>query len=168
MAESGYQSGALEAARLTNTTLASLQDLKETLAYEVGMIKLESLSIRCDSCRDRYWAIGKQNRIELGLRPDVGDVGYSGWVEIKAVEGTLQQVRLRGFPVTYDRLWGALNSIAGSNERPSEAVAGFVSETPAALFDVLDDELRELEELLDTSETALKTRRDLPAPEDPI
>src|SRR5258708_19884627 len=116
-AESGYQSGALEAARLTNTTLASLQDLKETLAYEVGMIKLESLSIRCDSCRDRYWAIGKQNRIELGLRPDVGEVGYSGWVVIQAVEVTLHQVGLRGFPFTYARIWAPLTSIAASNNR---------------------------------------------------
>src|SRR5262245_38306209 len=40
MAENGYQSGALEAARLTNILLTSLADLKETLNLELGISRL--------------------------------------------------------------------------------------------------------------------------------
>ncbi len=164
MAESGYQSGALEAARLTNTSLTSLQDLKETLAYELGTTKLESLWVRCDFCRSRYWAIDKQDRIDLGLRPDVGTAGYSGKIVIEAVEATLKLVRLRGFPVTYDRTWSAFSSVAGSSEASSLALEGVFCETPSALFDVLDAELRELEELLNAGEATLTRPAGQPAP----
>jgi hypothetical protein len=159
MAESGYQSGALEAPRLTNTTLTSLQDLKETLAYEVGMAKLDSIWIRCESCRERYWSISKQDRIDLGLRPDAGAFGYSGDIVIKAVEGTLQGVRFGGFPVAYDRTWSALNSYGGRRGQPIERLEGIVCETPGKLFDVLDAELRELEGRLSAAgEAAPKTQ----------
>jgi hypothetical protein len=97
MAESGYQSGALEAARLTNTLLTSLRDLREPLAYELGTTKVESLWVRCDSCRSRYWAIDKQDRIDLGLRPDVGAAGYSGKIVIEAVEATLEVERIPSY-----------------------------------------------------------------------
>jgi hypothetical protein len=156
MAESGYQAGALEAARLTNISLTSLRDLKETAAYELGTIKLESLWVRCDSCRTRYWAISKQDRIEVGLRPDVGGSGYSGKMVIEAVESAMQFVRFRGYPITYDRLWSALNFAAGSRDVAPEDVKGILCETPAELFDVLDAELRELEALLDAGEATLR------------
>lgn len=71
MAEGGYQSGALEASRYANITLTSLKDLKETLAYEVGTMKLRSILDRVASSRDRYWSISKSDRIDLGLRPPV-------------------------------------------------------------------------------------------------
>ncbi len=158
MAESGYQSGALQAARLSNTTLASLQDLKETLAYEVGLARLDSLWIRSESCRERYWSIKKTDRIDLGLRPDVGQYGYSGDVVIKAVEGSLQEVRSIGFPIAYDRTWSALSSYGSRRRGRNEAVVGTVCESPSDLFDVLDAELRELEERLDASESELAKR----------
>lgn len=49
MAEKGYQSGALEAAHLTNVTLTSLADLRETLAYDLGLSQLKSLARTSDS-----------------------------------------------------------------------------------------------------------------------
>lgn len=155
MAESGYQSGALQAARLSNTTLASLQDLRETLAYEIGIARLDSLWGRCEACRERYWSIDKEDRIELRLRPDVGELGYSGDVVIKAVEGALQEVRSRGFPMAYDRTWSALNSYGGRGRSQSEALVGTVCENPSDLFDLLDAELRELEARLETGEAEL-------------
>jgi hypothetical protein len=72
MAESGYQSGALEAALLANVTMAFITDLKETLAYELGVEKLRSVVDRAESCRERYWAVSKFDRIEFGLRPAPG------------------------------------------------------------------------------------------------
>ncbi len=167
MAESGYQSGALQAARLSNTTLTSLQDLKETLAYEVGIAKIDSLWIRCESCRERYWSIDKEDRIDLGLRPDVGQSAYSGDLVIKAVEVTLQQVRSRGFPIAYDRTWSALGSYGGSRRAPAEATVGTVCENPNDLFDLLDAELRELEARLDASEAELAKRAAQPIHESP-
>ncbi|GEM_PF-4761421 len=155
MAESGYQSGALQAARLSNTTLTSLQDLKETLAYEVGIAHLDSLWIRCESCRERYWSIPKGDRVNLGLRPDAGGFGYSGDVVIRAVEGTLQEVRSRGFPIAYDRTYRALNSYGGGTRARTDALVGTVCENPSDLFDVLDAEMRQLEARLDASEAEL-------------
>jgi hypothetical protein len=65
MAESGFQSGALEASRYANVVLTSINDLKETLAYDLGVVKLRSIVERAQACRDRYWAIGKSDRIDL-------------------------------------------------------------------------------------------------------
>jgi restriction system protein len=159
MAEGGYQSGALEAARLSNTTLGSLQDLRETLAYDLGMAKLDGLWIRCDAGRQRYWAIDKEDRIEFGLRPDTGALGYSGNTVVNAVEGTLHLSRSRGFPIVYERSWSALNSYGGSTLDWSDAPAdAAVCDSPIALFEVLDRELGELEQRLDACETELKAR----------
>jgi len=68
MAESGYQSGALEAAASANVMLTSLADLKELVAHELGVQKLESILDRGESCNERYWAM-RIYRIDHGLRP---------------------------------------------------------------------------------------------------
>jgi hypothetical protein len=158
MAESGYQSGALEAARLTNVVLTSLADLKETLAYEIGMAKLNTLLCRADSCRTRYWAIDKYDRINVGLRPDVGTAGYSGNQVIRAVENTLHQAMLRGFPIAYDRTVVAVASYAGGIRQSVESGSPHAIETPSALFELLNAELAELERRLDEAEGVLANR----------
>ena len=78
MAESGHQSGALEAALVSNVTLTSIADLTERLRYDLAMTKLAKLEHRADEARERYWALGKYVRIDAGLRPEVGEAGYSG------------------------------------------------------------------------------------------
>lgn len=158
MAESGYQSGSLEAARLTNVVLTSLADLKETLAYEIGMAKLNTLLNRADSCRDRYWAIAKYDRIDFGLRPDVGAIGYSGDMVTRAVGNTLHQAMLSGFPISYDRTVAALSSYGGGNRKSVESGSPNAIETPSALFEVLNAELSELEQRLDEAEGTLANR----------
>src|SRR5438477_2734291 len=107
MAEKGYQSGALEAARRTNILLTSLADLKETLRFELGISRLKTLLARVELCRSRYWNIGKGDRIDHGLRPDTGEVGYSAARVIDAVDHTLLRALTRGFPVKYDQLESA-------------------------------------------------------------
>jgi restriction system protein len=166
MAESGYQSGALETARLTNVVLTSLADLKETLAYEIGMAKLNMLLTRADRCRNRYWAINKYDRIELGLRPEAPAIGYSGDLVIRAVEYTVHQVMLSGFPISYDRTLAAALSYGGGRRDPVDPGSANAVATPSALFDVLNAELVELEQLLDEAERAL-AKRDLSSRSEP-
>ena len=72
MAESGHQSGALEAALVSNVTLTSIADLTERLRYDLAMTKLAKLEHRADEARERYWALGKYVRIDAGLRPRSG------------------------------------------------------------------------------------------------
>lgn len=158
MAESGYQSGALEAARLANVLLSSLADLNETLAYELGMSQLKALFARVDSCRERYWEIGKEDRIDLGLRPDVGVPGFSSTGVMDAVFHTAQRAMLDGFPISYNRTLAALSAVSGGGRIPIQPGDENVFRTPTELFRVLDAELSEVEQRLDAAEAALKQR----------
>jgi restriction system protein len=158
MAESGYQSGALEAARLANVMLTSLADLKETLAYEVGMTQLKALLPRADSCQERYWKIGKDDRIDLGLRPDVGIAGYSARRVMDAVIHTARRAMSDGFPIRYNQALAALAAFSGGGRVPITPGDENVFRTPTELFRVLDAELSEVERRLDAAEAALKQR----------
>lgn len=158
MAEKGYQAGALEASRATNVMLSSIVDLRETLAHELGMAKLSSLVTRIDACRERYWAIDKTDRIDVGLRTDVGVHGYMGDVVIKAVEQTLRQAVLRGFPVRYDRLTSALSAY-GDGCTPVTTGSKGAIETPSGLFETLNLEVCELEDRLDIGERVIRAKQ---------
>lgn len=155
MAESGYQSGALEAARLTNVLLTSLADLKETLTYELGMSQLKTLFARVDSSRERYWKIDKSDRIALGLRPDVPEVGFSAQVVLDAVLHTLVRATLDGFPIKYDRTFAALLAHSSWGRLPIQPGDKGILNTPTELFGVLDAELSEVERRLNAAEAAL-------------
>lgn len=152
MAEGGYQSGALEAATHANVLLTSLADLRETLDHELGMAALRSIAHRLEVCRDRYWALGKSDRINAGLRPHSGAYGYSGDVVTRAVDYALRVALFRGFPLTYERTLAALASHGGLGRPSLSADNEDAIATPRELYDVLDGELRELEELLDAAE----------------
>jgi hypothetical protein len=154
MAERGYQSGALEAARLANTTLTSLSDLRETLAYELGLSRLRTLAARLDACQRRYWNIGKYDRIDHDLRPEIGAIGYSGHVVITAVNYTLSRALMHGFPVSYDRVEAALSSHGSGLPDPAPGDPGAIS-SPIELFDILNEELGDLERRLGEAEAAL-------------
>jgi hypothetical protein len=157
MAENGYQSGALEAARQTNITLTSLAYLRETLSHDIGMAQLRSLAPRIADCRNRYWAIGKYDRIDHGLRPDVLAFGYSGDHVIQAVEFMLQQAMLDRFPIAYDRTLAALSSHGGGWDEVEAGNPNAIA-TPSKLFEVLNAETTELERKLDAAEKALAKR----------
>ncbi|MFM7346634.1 MAG: restriction endonuclease [Tagaea sp.] len=105
LSESGFQSGAIEAAQLTNVHLNSLSGLIQNATEQVYSAKLADQFDRIEICRERYWDILKEDRIRLGLRPDVPDVGYSGDSVIKFCQEVLA-VALRGkFPVRVDSLY---------------------------------------------------------------
>lgn len=160
MAENGYQSGAVEAANRTNITLSSIAELQETLSEELGAVKLRSILERVEVCRDRYWAIDKPDRIALGLRHDVGTIGYSGATVITAVELTAGHALGSGFPIRYDRQLAAISSFAGSRRdlkvtNDEEAITN-----SADLYVVLDGEISDLEARLNVAERILRERAD--------
>jgi restriction system protein len=154
MAENGYQSGALQAARSTNITLTSLEDLRETLAFDIGTAQLHSLGARVDRCSSRYWSISKEHRIKCGLRQDVGAGGYSGQRVVQAVEYTLKWALLDGYPVAYDQLYSALSAHSGGRDRVDPS-SPYAINTPGELYGVLDAEVSELERRLDDAEAGL-------------
>lgn len=156
MAESGYQSGALESAQLTNVTLSSLADLQEMHAYELGITRLRKLPERVSRASERYWQLPKPHRIEHDLRPPVGVFGYSARRVLDAVDATVVAALINTtFPVVYDE-WARSAWPSGDVWRvvePSER--SFVAETPAELFDYLAAELLEVERRLDLAEVAI-------------
>ena len=158
MAENGFQSGALEAACYANVMLSSLRELGETLSFEIGKVKLQSIDSRIESCAERYWAISKTDRIRYNLRQDVFSLGYSGAAVIKAVESTLRRAAHRGFPISYNRSEAALAASIGPGIYPDDPDDQSVISTPFQLYDVLHEEMSLLESRLDVAEAALQTR----------
>ncbi|MBE8517686.1 restriction endonuclease [Amycolatopsis sp. H6(2020)] len=138
MAESGFQSGAHEAADLTNVKLTSLVELKDSASYSLGMASLRALQDRVDGCRSRYWELEKESRIDCGLRPPVGLPGYSGNLVIEATEAALNDAFKGKFPPLLDGLapllYGHFRFSAGS---------------PSGLYEEIEPLIAELEELLD-------------------
>jgi hypothetical protein len=78
LSEAGFQSGAQEAANLTNVELTSIRDLRENASGNVYAMRLRDLFDRVGVCKDRYWGISKDDRIKFGLRADVNEHPYSG------------------------------------------------------------------------------------------
>ena len=138
----------MEAALVSNVTLTSIADLTERLRYDLAMTKLAKLEHRADEARERYWALGKYVRIDAGLRPEVGEAGYSGNHVIAGVDQVLREVRLRGFPVIYDPVTATLAS-HGGRYSPNLEGQGATFNNPEELFGFLDSELSELEAKLD-------------------
>jgi hypothetical protein len=95
LAEAGFQSGAKEAAQLTNVQLTSLADLRHSAETQVYAMRVMELYDRIHACRSRYWALKKRDRIEYGLRPEVGSPGYS-ITKVVALAGDLVVKAMRG------------------------------------------------------------------------
>jgi hypothetical protein len=108
LCEAGFQSGAIEAANLTNVQVTSLERLRVTASTDISAMRLRELYDRTESCRTRYWDMPKDLRIERGLRHDVGEWGYSG---ARALEicGELITRAFRGvYPFSPDSLQSLL------------------------------------------------------------
>jgi len=78
LCEAGFQSGAVEAANLTNIRVSSLEGVRTSAGVEISAMRLRELYDRVETCRTQYWDIPKDVRIESGLRPHLGENGYSG------------------------------------------------------------------------------------------
>jgi restriction system protein len=78
LCEAGFQSGAIEAANLTNVQVTSLEKVRVTAGADISAMRLRELYDRLEVCRVQYWDLPKDHRIEHGLRSDVMEWGYSG------------------------------------------------------------------------------------------
>jgi restriction system protein len=107
LSEAGFQSGAVEAARLTNVQATSLASLKEDASAAICAVRLRELFDRIQVSRQRYWDIPKEDRIRRGLRPDVGGPGYSS----VNVIGLGEEVLARGLRGTYPFVAESLESL---------------------------------------------------------
>lgn len=103
LAERGFQTGAVEAANLTNVHVTSLADLRNTANTEIMSMRLRDLYDRTESCRARYWNIPKDERIEYGLRPDL-QPGYSGARAIDLASDLLLKAFRGAYPVECESL----------------------------------------------------------------
>jgi hypothetical protein len=124
LAEKGFQSGAAEAAALTNVHLTSLAETRKEASGEVCRMRLTDLYDRIEACRDRYWSIPKGLRIEYGLRTDIFQSGYSGASVISLVADALRKGFRGSFPFETDPMWRhAVAVIPEQVQSPEELVA---------------------------------------------
>lgn len=147
MAEGGFQAGAVEAAQLTNVTVSSLAQLARTTASDVLRMRTRDLADRVDACRTRYWAINKQDRIQLGLRADVYELGYSGQVHIEGIDLSLREGLAGKFPIKRANLAGHI-----------WALAAYEATSAEDLIAVVEPAVSDLERRLDVAEAELRRR----------
>lgn len=157
MSETGYQSGAREAAYLSNVHLSSLQDLRETCGHELGLMRLRKLFSRARKCHERYWKLDKYVRIEHGLRPDVGGPGYSGTRVIEGAEDAIISAMFDGFPLSYSEQKMGMLGVGRSSgvDFPDTRTV----QTPNELADLVQERLDELDRLLTQGENASPVKR---------
>jgi hypothetical protein len=77
LCEVGFQSGAREAANLTNVQLTSIKEMQVVASDTILSMRMRELFDRVSINRDRYWAISKDERITNGFRYEVGEPGFS-------------------------------------------------------------------------------------------
>jgi restriction system protein len=123
LCECGFQSGALEAANLTNVTLMSLSDVKTNARQQVVSMRLRELYDRMQSCRERYWNIPKNERIEHGLRPDVGLGGYRGTNALDIATELLSKAFRGTYPISAESVAAVTEGIPNLFKTAEEIVA---------------------------------------------
>ncbi len=104
LSESGFQSGAVEAATLTNVHVTSLANLRNTASADITAMRLRETYDRVEKCRERYWNIPKEKRIDSGLRPEVGTVGYSAIQSIDLASELITKAFRGSYPFEADSL----------------------------------------------------------------
>lgn len=102
LSESGFQIGAKEAAALTNVHLQSLAESEAAASAEVIAMRLAELNDRAQRCRVIYWELPKSLRIQYGLRPDVGELAYSGSAVIQLAENSILKAFRGVYPFEAD------------------------------------------------------------------
>lgn len=124
LAEKGFQSGAIEAANLTNVQVTSLEHVKTSASTTINAMKLRDLFDRLTWCKAEYWEIPKNIRIKSGLRPEPGGaVGYSGDWATKLGEDLISKAFRGEFPVATDVMYQMTSKVLVGREIPSEFLA---------------------------------------------
>jgi len=148
MAENGYQSGALEAAQLTNVQLTSLAELEVTASHALGMAQLREIQSRVDQCRERYWQLSKDVRIKYGLRQPVAALGYSAFDVFKIADYVLSYAFSRGFPIISNE---EMRTYMIASDDPN------LARNPTEVIRNLEPMIADLENRLDATYDAIET-----------
>lgn len=140
LCEAGFQSGAIEAATLTNVQVTSLEHVRVTASRDISAMRLRELYERMLLCRERYWNIPKRLRIDEGLRQDVGEWGYSGMRALETSENLLNNAFRGTYPFSYtsvhDQIALGKNCQYQSPESVVEAVELLLTELESKLSTV--------------------------------
>lgn len=148
LCEVGFQSGAIEAANLTNVQVSSLAELSIESKDAIASARLRDLFDRTESCRNRYWDIPKGIRIDTGLRPDLGDADvYSGAFVTEVTEKYLTRAFRGTFPIPVD----PFDTMKFSRPLPE------ILANPGEVLAAFDYIILELEEKLNAAEAAMKS-----------
>lgn len=99
LSETGFQSGAVEAANLTNVRVTALAEISDSTKDEVYSMRLRELFERLELISERYWRIPKRQRIEHGLRQSVSQIGYSGAHVINLSKELLSEAFRGEYPI---------------------------------------------------------------------
>ncbi len=143
LTESGFQSGAHEAANLTNVQLTSLASIRETARDSFIAMRFMELYDRVELCRERYWDIPKNDRIEAGLRPDIFASGYSGQGSIECCSELLRCAFRGTYPFKVSSIWALV--LFGND---------MIFESPEELIEIVEQLTRELENRLDAYDSS--------------
>lgn len=138
LSEAGFQSGAREAANLTNVQVTSITEMRETASNSIYAMHLRDLFDRVGICKDRYLDIPKDERIKSGLRAEFNEHDYSG---------------ARIVNMCFDLLTRAFRGIYPFQSETLEAFmllgTGKYFESPKEVADLVEEKISELEARLD-------------------
>lgn len=138
LSEVGFQSGAREAANLTNVQVTSINEMHETASSSIYAMRLRNLFNRVGICKDRYWGIPKDERIKFGLRAEFNEHDYSG---------------IRIVDMCADLLTRAFQDVYPFQSKTLEAFMLFGKdkyfESPKEIVDVVEEKISDLEAKLD-------------------
>jgi len=145
LSESGFQSGAIEAANLTNIQLTSLADMRGNASHSIYAMRLRDLYDRVGICKDRYWEIPKQKRIEYGLRAEMFEHGYSGTSVINMCVDILTRAFRGTYPFQSEDIGASL--LFGKDK---------YFESPKEVAELIESQVLELETKLDVYDSKVK------------
>ena len=104
LCEAGFQSGAVEAANLTNVQASSLANLSLETKRDISAMRLRDIADRVASAKSLYWDLDKSYRIKVGLRAGTFEHGYSGNLIVQYSETVLGEARLQRYPIQMGEL----------------------------------------------------------------
>lgn len=145
LSESGFQSGAIEAANLTNIQVTSISDMRIGASNAIYAMRLRDLYDRVGICKDRYWDIPKEERINYGLRADVGEHDYSGARVIDMCTDLLTRAFRGDYPFQSNEIEAFIQFGKDKN-----------FESPKEIVELVEHRISELEEKLDYYESKVK------------
>lgn len=100
LCEVGFQSGAFEAAQLTNVVATSLANVMRSAEDDIYDLRIRELLERIASAKERYWDIPKRVRIEHGLRQEVGEGGYSAFAALQIADEIMSKAIRGVYPIS--------------------------------------------------------------------